>query len=271
MHVKQLKVEYVYNGKPQVMAVEEGDTIEIPVNDMQVIPPTYNLMVADTGAVSLKAWEAGKFDLTTALGKHFSTEAPALEKPVEITGPWTVNFPKGWGTPEQITLDNLISWTEHPESGVKYFSGTAIYIKEIDIPAALLGEGKLLALDLSRVKNIAEVKLNGQDLGIWWKPPFRADITKFAKPGKNSLEVRITNLWPNRLIGDEQLPDDREWDGKQLKGWPQWLLEGKPSPTGRLTFTTWHHWTKEDKLLESGLLGPVRLVPGLVIPLEIPD
>ena len=92
-----------------------------------------------------------------------------------------------------------------------------------------------------------------------WKPPFRVNITTAAKPGVNKLVVKVTNLWPNRLIGDEQLPSDREWNGKQLVAWPQWVLDGKPSPTGRLTFTTWHHWTKDSPLLESGLLGPVQL------------
>ncbi len=114
-------------------------------------------------------------------------------------------------------------------------------------------------LDLGAVKNFAEVSLNGQEFGVLWKPPFRVNITAAAKPGVNKLAVKVTNLWPNRLIGDEQLPDDREWDGKQLKAWPQWFLDGKPSPTGRLTFTTWHHWTKDSPLLESGLLGPVKL------------
>ena len=85
------------------------------------------------------------------------------------------------------------------------------------------------------------------------------NLTGAAHPGTNALEVKVTNLWPNRLIGDEQLPADREWNGKQLKAWPDWVLDGKPSPTGRLTFTTWHHWTKDDALLESGLLGPVTL------------
>jgi hypothetical protein len=85
------------------------------------------------------------------------------------------------------------------------------------------------------------------------------NITAAAKPGANHLTVKVTNLWPNRLIGDEQLPDDREWDGDRLKEWPQWLLDGKPSPTGRLTFTTWHHWHKDSMLLPSGLLGPVEL------------
>jgi hypothetical protein len=107
--------------------------------------------------------------------------------------------------------------------------------------------------------------VNGQDLGILWKPPFRVNITDAAKPGMNKLVVKVTNLWPNRLIGDEQLPDDREWKGKQLKEWPQWVLDGKPSPTGRFTFTTWHHYTKDSSLLESGLIGPVTLQTAEVV------
>ncbi len=149
---------------------------------------------------------------------------------------------------------------------MRYFSGTATYEKEIEIPAERLTAGRELWLDLGAVKNFAEVSLNGQNFGVLWKPPFRANITAAAKPGVNRLVVKVTNLWPNRLIGDEQLPEDREWDGKQLKAWPQWLLDGQPSPTGRLTFTTWHHWTKDAQLLESGLLGPVTLRTAETIP-----
>ena len=126
--------------------------------------------------------------------------------------------------------------------------------------------GRELWLDLGTVKNFAEVFLNNQNLGILWKPPFRANLTAAAKPGINKLVIKVTNLWPNRLIGDEQLPPDVEWNGKQLAAWPKWLLEGKPSPTGRLTFTTWHHWTKDDALLPSGLLGPVKLQTAEIIP-----
>jgi len=85
------------------------------------------------------------------------------------------------------------------------------------------------------------------------------DVTAALRSGQNRLRVKVTNLWPNRLIGDEQLPADREWKGKELTQWPQWVLDGKPSPTGRFTFTTWHHWTKDDQLLLSGLLGPVHV------------
>ena len=128
-----------------------------------------------------------------------------------------------------------------------------------------MGAGRSLWLDLGRVKNLAEVSLNGKPLGILWKPPFRVDITGAAQPGKNKLEIKVTNLWPNRLIGDEQLASDREWNGKRLKEWPQWVLDGKPSPTGRFTFTTWHHWNKDDALLESGLIVPVRMICGVEV------
>jgi hypothetical protein len=107
---------------------------------------------------------------------------------------------------------------------------------------------------------MAEVKLNGKDLGILWKPPFRVDVTGACKPGENTLEVKVVNLWINRMIGDEQLPEDseRNADGT-LKSWPKWLEEGKPSPTGRYTFTSWRLWKKNSPLQESGLLGPVRI------------
>ena len=107
---------------------------------------------------------------------------------------------------------------------------------------------------------MAEVKLNGHDLGILWKPPFRVDVTDALKPGDNVLEVKVVNLWINRMIGDEQLPEDSQRNGDgTLKGWPQWVTDGKPSPTGRLTFTSWRLWKKDDQLQESGLIGPVTL------------
>lgn len=156
-------------------------------------------------------------------------------------------------------MEHLISWIDSTNTGVRYFSGTATYEKDIEIPADSMTNRRELWLDLGDVKNFAEVSLNGQDFGTLWKPPFRVNITTAVKPGTNKLLVKVTNLWPNRLIGDEQLPPDCEWDGKQLKAWPQWLLDGKPSPTGRFTFTTWHHYTKDSSLLESGLIGPVTL------------
>jgi len=186
-------------------------------------------------------------------------DAMDVPAPDSINGPWSLNFPPNWGAPPSVALDKLISWTDSTDDGVRYFSGTATYEKGIEISADRLASGRELWLDLGQVKDFAEVSLNGRDYGVLWKPPFCVNITNGAKPGMNKLVVKVTNLWPNRLIGDEQLPSDREWKGKQLKAWPQWVLDGKPSPTGRFTFTTWHHYTKSSSLLESGLLGPVTL------------
>jgi hypothetical protein len=184
----------------------------------------------------------------------------------KIEGPWKLSFPENWGAPPSTQLDQLISWTMSTDEGVRFFSGTGTYEKEITIPANLLKPGQELWLDLGTVKNFAEVSLNGHTFQTLWKPPFRVNITDAAKPGANQLIVKVTNLWPNRLIGDEHLPPDCEWNGNTLKAWPQWLLEGKPSPTGRLTFTTRRSYTKDSPLLDSGLLGPVTLQSVSIVP-----
>ena len=116
---------------------------------------------------------------------------------------------------------------------------------------------------------MARVKLNGKDRGVLWKPPYRVQITDAIQAGENTLEISVVNLWPNRMIGDEQLPEDspRNPDGT-LREWPQWLVEGKPSPTGRYTFGTWRLWAKDAPLQESGLLGPVRILIAETIPGE---
>jgi hypothetical protein len=221
--------------------------------------PQWQTAVNNRGELIVKATSDGKAEFRTATGKKLNVVAANIPAPQEITGAWNLSFPPNWGAPPSVALDKLISWTAHTNDGVRYFSGTATYDKDIEIPAERLNAGRELWLDLGAVKNFAAVSLNGQNLGVLWKPPFRVNVTSAAKPGVNKLVVKVTNLWPNRLIGDEQLPPDVEWNGKQLKEWPQWLLDGKPSPTGRLTFTTWHHWTKDSPLLESGLLGPVTL------------
>ena len=155
----------------------------------------------------------------------------------------------------------MISWSEHAEPGVKYFSGTAAYVKTFAVPPQWIAAGHRFFLDLGKVAVISQVKLNGHELGILWKEPFRADVTSLLKQGENKLEVKVTNLWPNRMIGDEQLPEDSERnpDGTLVR-WPQWLLEGRPSPTGRRTFATWRGWNKDSALQQSGLLGPVRII-----------
>jgi hypothetical protein len=133
----------------------------------------------------------------------------------------------------------------------------------MDIPADLLGPGKSLMLDLGEVRNLAGVKVNGVDLGVLWTAPFRTEITSAVRAGTNTLQIQVTNLLINRLIGDEQLPSDCDHNGPLVTSWPQWLVDDDPDPTGRHTFTTWLHWQKDSPLIESGLIGPVFLRSGV--------
>ena len=150
----------------------------------------------------------------------------------------------------------------HTEFGVKHFSGTATYFTSFQFSEKIKGQRVLL--DLGRVEIIAEVKINEKSLGILWKEPFSIDITKAIINGNNKLEVLVTNLWPNRMIGDEHLPTENEYDetGFIIK-FPDWYLAEKPKPGERITFSAWNNFKKTDPLLESGLLGPVRLITGV--------
>jgi hypothetical protein len=161
---------------------------------------------------------------------------PARTPLATVSGPWLVRFPPNRGAPAQVTFDSLISWTRSAGAGVRYFSGSATYAIDVTLPAAP-ARGERVDLDLGAVKEIAEVTVNGTPVGgILWKPPYRADVTSALTPGVNHVEVRVTNLWPNRMIGDLQ-----------------------PGATTRYTFTDFRPFTKDSPLLESGLLGPVRL------------
>jgi hypothetical protein len=256
------------------------DDIEIsglaprPLPSIQFQNRAVSLTQSGSGSYYIEALEAGKYELSTASGKKLYVEIPSLPQALEVTGPWQLDFPPGLGAPPHVTLERLISWTDHPNPGVKYFSGTAAYHKRVQVPAGFLASDRGIYLDLGRVAVIAEVKVNGHDLGILWKPPFRVDITPALRAGANDLEIKVVNLWPNRLIGDDQLLPDCDWipnyqpgnpvpptHGWVLARYPKWLLEGKPSPTGHVTFAAWKLWFKDNPLLESGLLGPVRIIP----------
>lgn len=114
------------------------------------------------------------------------------------------------------------------------------------------------------------MEVNGKDRGTLWKPPFRVDVTDAAHAGNNDPEVRVTNLWPNRLIGGEQLPPENEYGPNGgIPKMPDWYTQGKPKPPGgRVTFATWRHYTADSRLLESGLIGPVRLRTAVRQPIE---
>lgn len=163
-----------------------------------------------------------------------------------IGGSWNINFPEGWGAPRNITFTDLVSWTGSDIPGVKYFSGTAVYDKSFSNTLEA-GESERIYLDLGRVARVADVWLNGQHLGITWTPPYRYDVTGIVQPGENQLKIEIVNTWSNRIIGD--LTSEVKYTSTNLK------------ERGSRELT----WA-ETPLLESGLLGPVRLQTVKVTP-----
>ena len=192
----------------------------------------------------------GKQDLglgTRDLGKNNFPERKLVQ---ELTGPWTVQFDPNWGGPTNaVVFNDLTDWAAHSDPGIKYYSGLATYRKTFDFPqvssfqfssAVALAKAdpvSNLFLDLGVVHNIAQVRLNGKDLGVIWCAPWRVDISSALQPGANNLEIEVVNLWPNRLIGDAAKPEAE-----------------------RLTWTVIKTpYTVKSALLPSGLLGPVTL------------
>ncbi|MGB9491642.1 MAG: glycosyl hydrolase, partial [Terriglobales bacterium] len=153
-----------------------------------------------------------------------------------ITEPWKVNFQPGRGAPPSITIDKLSSWSNNINGGVKYFSGTGTYVNTVNAPSSWFTKGASIWIDLGDVKNLAEVTINGKSLGIVWHTPYRVDATAALKPGANALEIKVTNAWVNRLIGDLQ-----------------------PGVTTKYTYTDFKPYKAESPLLPSGLLGPVTI------------
>jgi hypothetical protein len=166
------------------------------------------------------------------------TTTHATEELLTITNPWKVTFLPNQGAPPQIELTSLTSWTASSDPGVKYFSGTATYLNQFNLPAGWDHSRSKVVLNLGRVREFAQVTLNGNALpDILWKPPFMLDVTSALPAGFNTIDNTVTNLWPNRIIGDQQAGAKEKY-----------------------TFTVYGAYKADSPLVESGLLGPVKLL-----------
>lgn len=134
---------------------------------------------------------------------------PQRRQVAVIDGAWELAFPPDLGAPAAVRLASLRPWTAYDEPGIRYFSGTATYGATFNVEAAWLGGGRRLLLDLGRVDDLAEVRVNAQPVGILWKPPFRVDVTQAVRAGENRLEVAVTNQWTNRMTGDGVVPPEQ--------------------------------------------------------------
>ena len=168
-------------------------------------------------------------------GNSRTVSPPIRSVLTQVTGPWKVDFQDGRGAPASANFSELSDWSNNTNPGIKYFSGVGTYTKTIDIPEAALSKGARIEIDLGKVHEVAEVAVNGKTAGVAWKPPYRIDITDALKAGQNTLSIKVVNLWPNRLIGDQQ-------KGAQ-----------------KFTFAPDSKYTADSPLMPSGLIGPVEV------------
>lgn len=247
---RELRLVYESKGERLKLTVPQGSELKL-IEDT----PTPQLIMEKGKPVWITPYP-GKFTYTTSTGRVKQFEVTSVPKPIKLTGDWDVTFPSKQETPLDTIFDRLIPWPNAADERIRYFSGTAVYRKQFTLSDDLIRNAHLLELDLGSVRVMAEVFVNGKSLGVVWKAPFRLDISQAVKEGTNELEIRVTNLWPNRLIGDERFQENRSYPPKS---WPTWVQNGSKAPTQHTTFTTWKHWDENSPLQASGLLGPVLI------------
>jgi hypothetical protein len=203
----------------------------------EVSPVSYQIADGRTTIpLKMESWDAFFIVFAeNAKQNGFTVPEVATREVLTVSGPWQVDFQEERGAPPQATFRELISWTESERDGIKYFSGTATYRNTFQMPE--LVEDAAFTIDLGTVKNIAEVIVNGHNMGIAWKRPFTLDITEAIQEGENEIDIKVTNVWVNRLIGDAQ-----------------------PEVKKKITFTTMPFYQADGQLLASGLLGPVKII-----------
>ncbi|MEA5460822.1 glycosyl hydrolase [Arcicella sp. LKC2W] len=217
---------------------------EVSFNVTGKVPELWNAQTGKTEKVSyqikngrtiiplkFESWDAFFIVFSEKTTANSFTNPTKTEKTLaQIATPWKVGF-----NDKNVTFDKLSSWSESSDNDIKYFSGTATYDNTFKV--ATFDKSAKYVIDLGDVKNIAEVIVNGKNVGTAWKKPFNLDISEAVKAGENTIQVKVTNLWVNRLIGDAQ-----------------------PDAKTKSTFTTMPFYRGQEPLLPSGLIGEVKIM-----------
>lgn len=226
-HEVTLSFRVVGSKQPQLWYPDSGD-IEVPAHKVQLERVDVHIPLEPRGSVFVV------FRERTLMRSRASREKAQPKKLVALEGGWEVSISAPGRAERSIRLERLVSWPDLQDPDLKYFSGTATYRTRFTLASRPKSR---IMLDLGRVKSLAEVRVNGKSAGIVWKAPFVVDISHTVQAGENELVVLVTNLWPNRLIGNEALGE---------KNAAEW--------------TNFNPYTKGSPLLESGLLGPVQVI-----------
>jgi hypothetical protein len=259
--VKSLSVEYESDGEIQRTTVVAGrQRLRIGVPGRL---PDYTLEGLEDGGLRISAGAETGLEVEFASGKKVPVELKT-DGPQPVQGPWSVELVSPVQETRTITLPEPVSLSKSEDPDVRYFSGTATYRTTVGFEKA--GNAPVV-LDLGDVRDMVRVSVNGKDFRVLWHPPFRVDIGSALRPGKNKIELAVTNTWHNRLVGDEQHPPDFEWGedrgvdkGRAMKAFPDWFVKSQDRPEkGRKGFVTWFYHRADTPLLPSGLLGPITL------------
>lgn len=216
----------------------------------------------------------GDYKLKIQNGEVFSTTQKKPTVKLDLSKDWDLTFQANRGAPESAHFDSLMSWTHNSNPGIKYFSGTANYSRRFHLNRNQIDVSKRIFLDLGQIENIATVTINNKKVTTLWKAPYTIDISEFCKADENLIEIEITNLWTNRIIGDKNEPEDCIWGevrdfpyvnpvpviGRNLQEIPDWVKYNTERPSKqRITFCTLDFFNSETSLLPSGLIGPVQI------------
>lgn len=218
-----------------------------PVSGRLTAAVNWRYTLDERTVVSLTLPENGSlFVVFRTADQPRQTVPPPAPTEAVLEGAWTVQFEPGRGAPKSAVFQELTAWDQNADPGIKYFSGLATYRKTFELSQEQVDQ--LVRLQLGEVKYIAQVRLNGTDLGVVWTAPWSVELKGVAKTGRNELEIDVVNTWANRLIGDAGLPARKRITKTNVALEP-----------GKRTLKAFQSYAAEDPLMPSGLLGPVRL------------
>lgn len=253
---RSLRIEYSLGDK-NIQNIDIPTGAFVDFTDFGTAPK----LSINNGQLQWTTAQEGEICLETTEGKKLTAKAKNIPESIELNENWDVLFIDPYKKEFSAQMPTLASLSENQDEKIRYFSGTAVYRKQVDIPAKLLQKDICLKLDLGMVGVIAEVVVNGTPADTLWKAPFSMEIGPLLHKGKNELEIRVTNTWRNRLIGDEHYPQDVPMRGSTPAKFPDWLKGKGERQSQRSTFCTYQHWNAQSPLQEAGLIGPVVLKP----------
>jgi hypothetical protein len=228
-----IQPEFRVTGKsPELWSSVYGTSRELPAfrqnGQTTIVPLKLEAFESQFIVFRKKADKSGATDV--------SANFPVGKVMADLNTNWLVTFDAAKrGPASPVAFKSLTDWTLSDNENIRYYSGTAVYKKLVNLKA--VSSNQKVFLNLGTLTAMAKVKVNGKEVGGVWTAPWQVDISMAVKPGDNDLEISVVNNWMNRLIGDQKLPE-----------------------TDRPTWSPIIPYKADSPLQPSGLFGPVRIL-----------